>query len=71
LSIEEYQYLWDGSETGWALFHINANATTESPRYLVFNTETNRALVIEDNDDYVRVNQMIIEHGTPVFSHLP
>jgi hypothetical protein len=50
-AIEEYKYLWDGSEPDWVLYYINPSESEDKAQFAIFNIQTRRALIIED--DYV------------------
>lgn len=53
----DFKYLWDGSSPQWALLNIEPQGDA---RYLIVNTETKSAKIIEDNHIFTEViNQMI------------
>jgi hypothetical protein len=60
--------LWDGSSSGWALFHLNAENPDEVPRYAIVNAETKRALIIEDDKVYAQVIQAMLDHRVKVIT---
>jgi hypothetical protein len=59
VSLDDYHYLWDGSESGWVLL-----ATGRA--YLPYNQETERALIIEDDDEFLQVIDKMKELAIPV-----
>lgn len=64
--MNEYSYLWDGASTSWALVHLNAENVDEVPRYLIFNVETRRALLISDDVICEEVKQAMIDHSVRI-----
>lgn len=55
-----FKYLWDGSSPQWALLNIEPQGDA---RYLIVNTETKSAKIIEDNQIFFEVvNQMLNAH---------
>jgi len=67
-AVEHYKYLWDGSSAGWVLIRVNDDRPDEQPRYVIFNTETNRALLIEDDVIYAEVKEMMIAARARIIS---
>jgi len=66
----EYSYLWDGSCSGWVLLHINCDKPAETPRYLIFNVETRRSLLIRDDKVYAEVKQAMLRSGVRIVSSI-
>ena len=58
VTLDDYRYLWDGSESGWVLL-----ATGDA--CLPYNRDTQRGL-IEDDDDFEQVIDKMKELGVPV-----
>ncbi len=63
---DEYSFLWDGSSSDWALLHINGENPSETPRYVIVNVTTKKALLIEDDNVYARVQETMLSHGVKV-----
>lgn len=59
MSLDDYRYLWDGSQLGWALL-----ASGDS--YLPFNQKTRGVLIIEDDHDLDEVIEKLMGLGVPV-----
>lgn len=55
MDINEFNYLWDGSEQGWCLINLSDNPT--NPIYVIQNIITHMALIIEDDE----IAQLVIE----------
>ena len=66
--LEEFSYLWDGSTTSWALFHLNVKKPDEPPRYTIVNVEDKSALLISDDELYAKVKQAMLDHGVRIVS---
>lgn len=64
--IHKFKYLWDGSEPGWALLHINAGDENEIPDYFVFNTATRQGVIFEDESEFNEVVKTMLEEGVRV-----
>ena len=56
MSLDEYRFLWDGTEPGWVLF-------LTGDTYLPYNEETQMALVIEDDDELWQVTERMRAAG--------
>lgn len=67
---DEYNYLWSGSCSGWVLFQLNSNKPEEVPRYIVFNIETRRSLVIRDDGVSSEVKQAMLDSGVRVVTSI-
>ncbi|PWG15420.1 hypothetical protein DF268_01015 [Streptomyces sp. V2] len=63
-SAEEYAFLWNGTEEGWAIIETQIGPA-------VYNTRTSHALLIEDNDVHTHVIQLMREHGCPSLDSIP
>lgn len=68
--MDEYSYLWDGSCSGWVLFHINSSQMHETPRYLIFNVETRKSLLIQNDKIYAEVKQAMLDNGVRVIASM-
>lgn len=66
----EYNYLWDGSCSGWVLLHLNSNKPEEAPRYVIFNLETRKALLIRDDEVYAEVRQAMLDGGVRIVTSI-
>ena len=66
----EYNYLWDGSCSGWVLLHLNSNKPEEVPRYMIFNVETRRSLLIRDDKVYAEVKQAMLDSGVRIVTSI-
>ncbi len=68
MDISIFSYLWDGSEDGWVLLHVNFLENNEEPRYLIVNTETRLAKIIEDEDYFNAVVKKMLNSEVDVVS---
>jgi hypothetical protein len=68
--IEEFNYLWKDSSP-WVLLHLNPEEVSELPRYLIANIETTEALLIHDDDLYIKVQKMMLEKNVQIVFSLP
>ncbi|MPV68628.1 hypothetical protein GD429_22960 [Burkholderia sp. BE17] len=66
----KYSYLWDGSCSGWVLLHINSDKPEEAPRYLIFNVETRRSLLIRDDKVCAEVKQAMLNGGVRIVTSI-
>lgn len=55
MNIDEFKYLWDGSEEGWCLINLSDNQT--NPIYVIQNIITHIGLIIEDD----QIAQLVID----------
>ncbi|OCG38785.1 hypothetical protein A9G29_10365 [Gilliamella sp. Fer2-1] len=55
MNIDEFKYLWDGSEQGWCL--LNLAEKGDAPIYFIENAITHVALIIENDE----IAQLVIE----------
>ena len=60
-NIEEYSYLWDGSQSGWVVLKDVYENT-------IFNKETKSVLLVEDEDLNNRLAAMMIMNNCQVIS---
>ncbi|WP_327728708.1 hypothetical protein OG250_20770 [Streptomyces sp. NBC_00487] len=63
--INEYAFLWDGSEGGWAVI------TSDLGLGAIYNTRTQMALLIEDDNLNARVIELMREHSRPFLDFIP
>jgi len=61
--VQKYQYLWDGSEPQWALLSAGNDA-----RYLIVDTESKMAMIIEDDVLARQVIERMLAAGVRVVS---
>ncbi|MFF9275745.1 hypothetical protein [Streptomyces griseosporeus] len=61
---EEYAFLWNGTEEGWAVVQTDVGET-------IYNSRTRRALLIEDDDLAGQVIHLMREHGCPRLDSIP
>jgi hypothetical protein len=61
--LKEFNYLWDGSESGWVMLYVNVNNPEEIPGYLIVNTETRQALLIHNDSLSREVKKKMLENG--------
>ncbi|MFE7278546.1 hypothetical protein [Streptomyces sp. NPDC057623] len=61
---DEYAFLWNGTEDGWVVIRTTAGEA-------IYNTRTQRALLIEDNALATRVIALMREHDRPFLDHIP
>jgi hypothetical protein len=60
VGLEDYSYLWDGSEPVWVLY------VTGEDRYVPYNEETQMALIIEDDDEFQQVTDRMKASGVRI-----
>jgi len=64
--INEYAYLWDGSEPGWILCR---GKIVDIPT--IFNRITRMIVLMEDNDEWRAVTDNMLSHGVPLLDEIP
>lgn len=62
IDISEYQYLWDGSEEGWGLCRC-ADDEEGNLEFIIFNSITSMALIIEDDVEYHLVQAEMLKRN--------
>ena len=65
--IAEYEYLWDGSQSGWCLVQLDS-ASSDQPTYSIYNQPDSTALIIEDDSIFDSVIERMLAEGCPVVS---
>jgi hypothetical protein len=60
-NVDEYHYLWDGSEEGWVLAETSSGGLP-----VILNTADNTGLIIEDDGTYREVVQEMRDRGVPI-----
>lgn len=65
--LSKFSYLWDGTAPEWALLQVNPGSA-ESPKYVIVNTQTRAAKLIEDNALFAQVVQAMLSSGVRVVS---
>jgi hypothetical protein len=65
-AMEAYKYLWETSNSPWALFHVNKSQSAELPNYLIVNTMERNALLIEDNNLAASIKTKMLEAGASI-----
>ena len=65
--LARYSYLWDGSAEGWVL--LRDDVTPD--KYLIFNTRTRCALLIEGEQLAQQLKDEMLAHNVQVLDHLP
>lgn len=63
---QRFHYLWDGSEPQWAL--LNVTASNDEPQYLIVNTDSKAAKIIEDDALAHQVIKQMLAAGVRVVS---
>lgn len=66
--VEDCRYVWDGTEPGWILFHVNADQPDAEPEYAIVHEPTHQALIIEDDSAYNEIKRRMQEAGIPVIT---
>lgn len=61
-SIDDFVFLWDGSEPGWILLKLSGAESS----YVVFNTESRVAMNFDDAEAHAAVTARMIERGCQV-----
>ncbi len=69
-NLEEFSYLWDGSDSDWALLKFNASPSEKEPRYLIVNTKTKQGLLVSDDALYQKLKETMREKGVRIVSGL-
>ncbi|MFH9355587.1 hypothetical protein [Kitasatospora sp. NPDC017646] len=64
--LEEYAYLWDGSETGWILYW---GKIVDIPT--IFNRITREILLVEDEDEWRALAEVTRSRGVSVLDGFP
>jgi hypothetical protein len=63
--VHQYQYLWDGNAPQWALMNVGSDA---APEYLIVNTDTKAAKVIENNLEAEEIFTKMLAAGVRVLT---
>lgn len=66
--LEEFAYLWDGSEPGWCLVRVDATKPLGAAALAIYNRDASHALIIEDDKVYAQVIERMSTAGCPVVS---
>ena len=66
MRLDDYAYLWRNKDAGWALVRVDSVPGDPRPRYVIENTRTHQALVIEDDELYAAVKQEMFRQGVRV-----
>jgi len=68
-TLREYEYLWNGSESGWVL--VCCDPVDTFIGYLIYNKQKSTALVVEDSEIQRCVCEKLLALGTEVLEELP
>lgn len=68
-TLDEYGYLWDGTQSGWVL--VRCNTDGEDAEYMVCNELKDRMLLIEDSELQRLVCERLLSLGVTVLEDLP
>lgn len=68
MDVSDYEYLWRDTDAGWALIRVAPVPGRSEPRYVIENTRTREALVIEDDALYAAVKREMFRRGVSVIS---
>ena len=68
-SLDEYDYLWNGTQSGWVL--LRSNAGDEDAKYVVYNEQRSRMLLIEDSEVQRLVCEQLLSRGVKVLAEVP
>lgn len=66
MTLDTFDYLWDGSDEGWTLVQLSDQRTP-----VIYNRTTRAALTIDDDELYADVVRKMIDQGVPVLDKLP
>ncbi len=66
--VEQYKHLWDGSESGWLLSHLNPSEPAEMAEFAIIHGPTNAILIIEDDEAADEIIRRMREAGVPIIS---
>lgn len=66
--VENYQHLWDGTSPQWALLNVEPNGA--EAKYLIVDTETRSAMIIEDDRIASQVIDRMLAAGVRIIADL-
>jgi hypothetical protein len=67
--VVDFAYLWDGSEPGWVLVHVNADEPEAEPAFSIFNELSHLGLLIcEDDELWAAVIDRMRRQGVEIIS---
>ena len=70
MTVDRFRYLWDGTEPGWSLVDLGADAGPDIlERYRMIQVTPDglrSGLLIEDDDEFREVKRRMLEFGVPV-----
>lgn len=64
ISLDDYKYLWDGSEPGWILCNLAKEG--EEPRYFIENIITSVGLIIELEEEEKLVIDIMLKNNVKI-----
>ena len=64
LTLTEYDYLWNGTQSGWVL--VRFKAIDEDSEYMVYNEQKGSLLLIEDSEVQRLVCERLLSLGVTV-----
>ena len=62
--VNRYQFLWDGSRSGWGLVSLGPEADGETDSYVIVNRISHAVLTIEDNEVFDAVVERMLREGS-------
>jgi hypothetical protein len=68
--LQEYVYLWDGTEPGWSLLKLKPGPAG-TPRYGILNVVTQSTVIIEDDEVSQAAKAEMLARGCLVLSKIP
>ncbi|HYQ40904.1 MAG TPA: hypothetical protein VER11_03025 [Polyangiaceae bacterium] len=68
--IDEYEYLWDGSEPEWVLVRVS-RTSPDAVATVIYNTKTRMALIIEIDELAEAVQEKMLERKVRVLDSIP
>ena len=68
-SLGEYEYLWNGTQSGWVL--VRCNVVDSDVEYIIFNEQRSRMLLIEDSEVQRLVCERLLSLDVRVLDEVP
>lgn len=64
INLDKYKYLWDGSEPGWVLRNLAKEG--EEPEYFIKNIITSVGVIMEIEEEYKLVIDMMLKNNVKI-----
>jgi hypothetical protein len=66
--VADFAYLWDGSEPGWVLVHVNADEPEAAPEFGIFNKLSHLGVLICEDELWAAVIDRMRRQGVEIIS---